>query len=128
MQALGPLKTRETWAQWPGWHGGAVRAARGALGWAVCGQFFPPPLQGPGGALAGSVQTPVVLCLATRVSAPAFYHEVSGATRFVAPAGGALCAVYGICVLEGNSTVCDKIQFRSSAPLPAGPNDGRESL
>lgn len=34
--------------------------------------------RGPGGALAGSVQTPVVLCLATRVSAPAFYHQLLG--------------------------------------------------
>lgn len=32
----------------------------------------------PGGALAGSVPTPVVLCLATRVSAPAFYRRLLG--------------------------------------------------
>lgn len=32
----------------------------------------------PRGALAGSVQTPVVLCLATKASAPAFYRKLLG--------------------------------------------------
>lgn len=36
------------------------------------------PKSGGGGALAGSVQTPVVLCLATKASAPAFYRKLLG--------------------------------------------------